>query len=105
ANRTDVRRMASWRQCKRGTLRMKPVNKLADYAGCLACCPEHLENFINLVAGMLRAERTSQQGHSCRSRRRPGKVHVEALVKQRLPHRRALLEIRHDDGDDRRLRL
>src|SRR3546814_1646270 len=33
------------------------------------------------------------------------KVDVEAFLEQRLPHRRALFEIGHDDRDDRRLRL
>ena len=40
-----------------------------------------------------------------RGRRRPGEIDVQALVEQRLPHRRAGLEVGHDDRDDRRLRL
>ena len=51
------------------------------------------------------AERAAQQGHAGRGRRRAGEIDVKPFVEQRLPHRRAGLEVGHDDGDDRRLRL
>ena len=54
---------------------------------------------------MLGAQRAAQQGHARRRRRRAGEIDVEALVEQRLPHRRAGLQVGHDHRDDRRLRL
>ena len=76
-----------------------------DAAGGTACRLEHAEDFVDLLAGMLCAQRTPQQGHVGRRRGRTREVHVKALVQKGLPHRRALLEVGHDDRDDRRLRL
>src|SRR3546814_14048124 len=66
---------------------------------------ETAEDLADLLATMLGAERAAEQGHARGGRRRAREVHIEPLFEQRLPHHRALFEVGHDDGDDRRLRL
>src|SRR3546814_6479988 len=77
----------------------------ADNAHALARTFETAEDLADLLATMLGAERAAEQGHARGGRRRAREVHIEPLFEQRLPHHRALFEVGHDDGDDRRLRL
>src|SRR5918993_874095 len=75
------------------------------YARRSSCSSEHAEDLADLLAAVLRAQGAAQQSHARGRRRRPGEIDVQTAVEERLPHRRSGLEIGHQDGDDRGLRL
>src|SRR3982751_6069219 len=75
------------------------------YAACgTSCRSEHAEDFPDLFFAVESAERTAEQSHVRGCRRRPCQIDVQALVQERLPHRRAGLEVGHNHCDYRRLR-
>src|SRR5690349_16065071 len=65
----------------------------SDAASRAARRSKHSEYLLNLLAAVLGAQGATQEGHSGRRGGRPGEIHVEAFLEERLPHGGASLQV------------